>query len=147
MTKDEIHDPNDQPIEEPAAEEADGDSPDGEAVAEVLSEINRLGRRLGTAVSRAWESDERKRVEDELGDGLQRAGKELHRLSEGLAGSPAVEGAKKGADSAARELRTGVLTGLRFLNRELGRALEKERGEAPSEDEVLGEGEDDPADE
>jgi hypothetical protein len=135
MTKDETPDPNDQPIEEPTAEEVD----------DVLSEINRLGRRLGTAVSRAWESDERKRVEDELSDGLQRAGKELHRVSEGLAGSPAVEGAKKGADSAARELRTGVLTGLRFLNRELSRALDKERGGAPSEDEILDEGEPDPA--
>ncbi len=134
----------DEPIEEPESgppEGEDGENEENEEVFEVLSEINRLGRQLGTAVSRAWESDERKRVEDELTDGLQRAGKEIHRLGEDLAGTPAMESAKKGAGSAARELRTGVLGGLRFLNRELGKALDK--AEPPDS----GGGEDEPEDE
>lgn len=113
--------------------EDEGETPDEEredAPAEdLLAEVNRLGLRLGEAIGRAWESDERRQVEDQLADGLQRAGHGLHRLGEDLAGSKAVEGVKKGADTAGRELRDGLLSGLRLLNRELDRALASERAE------------------
>ena len=113
--------------------EDEGETPDDEredAPAEdLLAEVNHLGLRLGEAIGRAWESDERRQVEGQLADGLQRAGQGLHRLGEDLAGSKAVEGVKKGADTAGRALRDGLLSGLRLLNRELDRALASERAE------------------
>ncbi len=127
MADEEIHDSSDDETHADEGEETP--QPEGEPrqTEDLLAEVNRLGHQLGEAIGRAWESDERRQVEGQMADGMQRAGKGLHRLGEELAGSRAVEGVKKGADTAGRELRDGLLSGLRLLNRELDRALATER--------------------
>ncbi len=140
---------------EPATEPEDGGEPasdpeeEREPTTELLGEVDRLGRRLGEALFRAWDSDERKRAEQQLGDGLQQVADEVQRLGGGLSEKPGVKDLKRGAGAVGRELSGGVLSGLRLLNRELDRALAEERVDAedgdeqpPTEGDESGDGED-----
>lgn len=119
--------------------ELDDEGREGGGV-EVLEEFHQLGRRLGAALHGAWESEDRKRLEGELMRGLRKAGNDLQRVGKDAAASPAMDEVKRGASTAGREIRDGLLSGLRLLNRELDATLGAKGEENPPTDEEPSDG-------
>ena len=88
---------------------------------EVLEELDKLGREIGRGLKEAWESEERKEIETEVSKGIDAAGRELGKLAKDANESEAAKELKKGASAVGREIRDGLLSGLRKLNEELDR--------------------------
>ena len=103
-----------------AAEDSGGD---------LIEEIDKLGRDVTQGITDAWKSDERKEIQDEVEKGLGAAGRELGKIAEDVGQSDAAQELKKGAKEAGKEIHKGLLSGLRFLNRELGGDGKKEGGD------------------
>jgi hypothetical protein len=125
----------------------------------IVEELNALGTKLSAALQKAWESEERKHAETEIRDALKTAGERLDGVSEELRSSEVTKDLKVQAGKVAeaveeskitQEVRRGLLTGLRKLNEELGKIVEKgdkpgpapasstEPTETPSGDEAVG---------
>ncbi len=99
----------------------------------IAEELNRLGRQLGEAARLAWESEDRKRLQAELEDGLRRFGVQAETTIEQARRS---EAGRQLSDQAQRvatqvkearvadKVRDGLIVGLASLNRELSRLLD-----------------------
>jgi len=86
---------------------------------ELIEELDKLGREIGRGLRKAWESDERKEIEAEVSKGIDVAGRELGKLAKEASESEAAKELRKGAKAVSRELRDGLMSGLRKLNEEL----------------------------
>jgi len=146
---------NDSPVEEPVvdegvpgAEQAPESVPEAEVQSsEIMAELTVLGQKVVAAVQQAWESDERKKAEAEIRHALRLAGERIDEVTADVQSSEVTEDLKGQAaklkdsvqeSSVAKEVQRGLLVGLRKLNDELGRLLEKNEGtgvgaEAPAE--------------
>ena len=100
----------------------------------IEEELRTLGRRFADVLQAAWESEERRRVETEVRDGLRRFSEEMERFYERTRQSPTGErvrtkfGEAKGraAESdAARRTRETVAQGLHRLSEELARLADR----------------------
>ncbi|MGH7572084.1 MAG: hypothetical protein ACREMK_09610 [Gemmatimonadota bacterium] len=100
----------------------------------IEEELKTLGRRFADVLQAAWTSEERRRVETEVREGLKRFSEEMERFYERTRESPKGErvrtkfGAAKGraADSeAARRTRETVAQGLHRLSEELARLADR----------------------
>lgn len=100
----------------------------------IVDELARLGKQVSEAIKAAWESDDRKRLQAEIGEGLQKFGKEVNeamtKASEGETARELRDKAEKVAEDireseVVEDVRKGIVTGLDALNRELGKLLEK----------------------
>jgi hypothetical protein len=100
--------------EEPTAEAEEESNPD------LIEELDKLGRDVTEGLTDAWRSDERKEIQGEIEKGLGAAGRGLGKVARDARESEAAQGLGKGAREAGKELKAGLLSGLRFLNRELG---------------------------
>lgn len=96
----------------------------------LVAELNRLGENLGKVVRSAWESDERRSIEKELGAGLEEFVKRLNEAVESAQKDPSLNKAKVKAKEAwetargpqiVAEVRTGVVDTLRKINEDLAR--------------------------
>ncbi|MGE5601954.1 MAG: hypothetical protein ACM30E_02825 [Nitrososphaerales archaeon] len=118
--------------EEPKVEEPIGEEPQAER--SIADELAKLGQQLATAAQKAWESDERKRLQNEITTGVQRLGQELSGAMSKAAESDQAKELKTRATKVAEdvqktdvidEVRKGLLVGLEAINRELGKLLER----------------------
>ncbi len=100
----------------------------------IEEELRTLGRRFADVIHAAWASEERRRVETELRDGLRRFSEEVERIYERTRESPAGERVRtkfgeargRAAESdAARRSRETLAHGLRRLSEELARLADR----------------------
>jgi MoxR-like ATPase len=100
----------------------------------VAEELNNLGKQFVSVIRTAWESEDRKRIQDEIMEGLQKFGDEitntLQKASESETGKEVTAKAEKvitdvKASDVADDVRKGLLSGLDALNVELGKLSEK----------------------
>lgn len=100
----------------------------------VADEMALLGRQVADAVKSAWESDERKRLQADLAEGVERFGQEVKSAADRFGESETAAELRSRGEKAIEEIREselvdqirkGLLQGLDVLNRELGQLLEK----------------------
>ncbi len=122
-------DPTDDTIKDDEAtpEETEGDpeeagaTPDNDETGELVDELQRLGREIGRSLKHAWDSEDRQRIEDEVGKSLGAAGREMGKVARQAGDTEAGKQIKAGAETVGRDVRDGLLAGLRLLNRELSK--------------------------
>lgn len=118
--------------EEPKVEETMG----GETTTErsIADELAKLGQQLAAAAKTAWESEERRKLQNEITTGVQRFGQEISTAVNKAAESEQAREFKTRATRVAEdvqktdvvdEVRKGILVGLEAINRELGKMLER----------------------
>lgn len=108
----------------------------------LADELRELGKQLGLALRAAWESEERQRLEKEIGEGLKDLGKQLDQALQAAKVSPQTQKVKEQVEKvvetarqseAVQEIREGLISGLRELNEELRRLVEKmQKKEGPT---------------
>ncbi len=119
-------------------------SEEGKQERSVSDELNRLGRQFSEVIRTTWESEDRKRIQDEIIEGLKRFGDEvagaLNKVAESDTGKQATTQTEKviadvKESGVAEDVRKGLLQGLDALNRELGKLSERLEKEAKAEPE------------
>lgn len=123
--------------EELKAEDIQSEMPAGEEVREeraIVNELEKLGKQLIGAAKAAWESEERRKLQDEIATGIQKFGKEIGVTLEKAGDSEQVQEIRTRAGKVATEIqqtdvveevRKGLLVGLEAINRELGKLLDR----------------------
>jgi hypothetical protein len=128
---------------------------------ELLDEAERLGSAVGEAIDEAWNSEDRKQLTDDLGGELRLAGEEIGKLVKDVASSEAAreirdelkiagkqvgqiarnaastrtaESLREGTERLGKELHGGLMSGLKFLNRELSRKPGERASDGESSD-------------
>ena len=100
----------------------------------ISSELSRLGKQVAEAISMAWESEDRKKVQAEVTTGLQSFGAQvsdaMRKASESDAATQIRDETEKVVaqirqSDVTGEVRKGLIAGLEVLNRELGRLVER----------------------
>ncbi len=100
----------------------------------IEEELRTLGRRFADVLQAAWASEERRRVETEVREGLKRFSQEMERFYERTRESPTGERVRtkfgeakeRAADSdATRRTRETVAQGLHRLSEELARLADR----------------------
>lgn len=121
---------------------------------EMVEELHSLGWQLSKAIKSLWESEDSRKLRQEIGDGFVQLG---HQVDEGIKAAQDSEAAKEfkaqvqGTVDKARQsdvagkLQENLISGLRQLNAELGKLVGslESKGEAAGEPEPPTE--DDPA--
>ena len=111
----------------------------------VSDEINKLGKQFSEVIRAAWESEDRKRVQGEIIEGLQRFGDEvtqaLQKVAESDTGKQVTTQTEKvisdvKESGVADDVRKGLLQGLDALNRELTKLSERLEKEAEAKAET-----------
>lgn len=114
----------------------------------IAEELNKMGKLLVQAVQAAWESEERKKLEAEVTEGLRKISDEVTAAARKANESDAAKQLKVQAEKIAtevkehdiaEEVRKGLLVGLEAINQELGKLVErlepKKKAEADEPDE------------
>lgn len=116
--------------------------------ADLERELAELGRRLTQAIQTAWETEEARRLRQEVKAGLEKLADELEKGAERAREHPTtqkvreeveevLESARRG--KVAQEVKEGVLEALRSLNAELDRLIQRlEEAQKPEEGEKEG---------
>ena len=106
----------------------------------ITEELARLGQTLGQAIKLAWESEERKRLEQDIAEGLRRLSDQIDSAMKSAAESPTAKDVTSKAALAwetahgpqiLAEMRAGLADTLRKLNEELDRQVQKAKTPAP----------------
>lgn len=126
------------PVEEATA--ADSGTPQADIAKTeanvILDELSKLGHKVTAALQQVWESPERKKAEDEIRRALKIAGDRIDEVSEDLRTSDVTKELKGQAtkvveaveqSSVTKEIRKGLLMGLRKINEELTELLERDK--------------------
>lgn len=101
---------------------------------DVTEEFRLLGKNLADALRAAWESPERKRVQQEIESGLKEAGTSMMREIEKFSESPTGQRLKSEAQEVRERVRSGevqnkareeLLSALRAINNELQKVAQK----------------------
>jgi hypothetical protein len=107
----------------------------------IPDELNRLGRQLAEAARLAWESDDRKKLQADLNDGLRRFTAQVdtaaHQVAEADTTKQVAEQAQRVATKVQEtkvvdEVRDGLIVGLSSLNRELSKLLDRLAEKTPA---------------
>lgn len=107
---------------------------DSRSEPDLEEELRSLGKRFADVVQAAWTSEERRRVESELREGLRRFSEEVGRVYDRTRESPAGERVRSKLDEArnraaesdaARRSRETLVQGLRRLSEELARLADR----------------------
>lgn len=108
---------------------------------EILDELQSLGQQLAKAVQSLWESEESRKLRQELGDGFMELGQQLEAA---ISTAQQSEAAKKLGDQVKEatdraraseltaEFERGLVTGLNELNRGLSKFLSSIESKAPA---------------
>lgn len=119
------------PVEEPV----EGAKSDTTA---ILDEFGKLGNKVAAAFHTAWESEERKKGEDEIRKALRMAGDRMDEIAEDVRKSEITKDiqtqAAKTVDAVqksevTKKAKQGLLSGLKRLNDELSSMLDKSTAE------------------
>ena len=120
---------------------------------QVLEELQALGQQLAKAVKSLWESEESRKLRQEIGDGVARLGQQI---DSALHSAQDSEAAKKigtqvkgtvdkarGSDTVSK-LEQSLITGLQELNRQVSKLVDSMESRSAHEEEpaYLGEAED-----
>jgi len=112
-------------VERIVIEEEDLDSNDEKQGHDVTAEFTQLGHQLGETLQSAWESDERKRIEKEVREGVQSFVAEIDKVLQDVRTSDSTAklredaaGAKAKVDESelGQKARDGIVEGLRWLS-------------------------------
>ncbi len=108
---------------------------------EIVDQLNELGDKLATAVKALWDSDDARKVRQEIGDGFSELGQQIDeavtKAKESEAAKEFEARVKETVDKAresdvAGQVQEGLVSGLRKLNEDLSKWLGSlERGGAP----------------
>lgn len=129
-----------EPSTGPTAEKAKSE------MSAVLDELTKLGHKATDVLQQAWESEERKKAEEEIRNALRMAGDRIDKVADELRTSGVTEEIKgqttKLLDAIEKskvteDIRKGVLAGLRRLNAELTELLEREKSTPESAAEAV----------
>ena len=123
--------------QKPAEEQQAGD--------QLVDELQSLGHQLVTAVKALWDSEESRKLRQEIGDGFVKLGHQLDEAiksaQESEAGQEFKESVKETVDKAresdvAGKVQENLVTGLQKLNAELGKMVDslEETEEAPEDE-------------
>ncbi|MBN2148932.1 MAG: hypothetical protein JW726_16205 [Anaerolineales bacterium] len=114
---------------------SDQPSPESERPAsEIVEELRMLGQNIKDALSTAWQSDERKKVSQEIETGLAELGTQLSQAAKDFADSPTGQTLKADVEDFNQRLRSGeveskvrneVLGVLRTVNLEFRKATQR----------------------
>jgi hypothetical protein len=97
---------------------------------EILDELQALGEQLVTAVKALWDSDDARKVRQEIGDGFVELGNQVDEAIKTARDSEATKDfeakVKETVDKAresdvAGQVQDGLVTGLRHLNQEMSK--------------------------
>jgi heparin binding hemagglutinin HbhA len=116
---------------------------------EILDELEALGQQLVTAVKSLWESEDSRKLRQEIGEGFAELGRQIDTAVKSAQDSEAVqqfeEQVKVTVDKAresdiAGKLEQSLATGLRELNEQISKLVGSPEGqpEAEPEDESQG---------
>lgn len=112
-------------VERIVIEEEDLDPKDGKQGPDVAAEFQKLGHQLGETLQNAWESEERKRIETEVREGIHSFVAEIDKVLQGVKENETTSKLKDdavGAKSKVEEsemgqkARDGIVEGLRWLS-------------------------------
>jgi hypothetical protein len=117
-----------------ADESSTTNGPESQPDPSIEEELRKLGRRFADVLQAAWGSEERRKVETEVREGMKRLSEELERVLERTRESPTGERVRtkfgeargRAAESeAARRTREAVAQGLHRLSEELTRLADR----------------------
>jgi hypothetical protein len=100
----------------------------------ISGELSRLGQQVADAINKAWESEDRKKLQTEVTTGLESFGAQvsdaMRKASESDAASQIRDQTEKVVAQVRQsdvtgEIRKGLISGLEVLNKELGRLVER----------------------
>lgn len=101
---------------------------------QLRDEFRNLGENLKAIVNAAWESEERRKIQHEVEDGLNELGQAVNELLEKIQTSDVSKKVSEGVDQIGEQFRSGeaetkirqsVLTALQTFNDELQKAVGK----------------------
>ncbi len=109
----------------------------------IADELDKMGKLVAQAVRSAWESEERKKLEGEIVEGLRKFSDQVSTTAKKASESDAAKQIKVQAEKVAaevkekdvaEEIRKGLINGLEVVNLELGRLVERlEAKKTPAE--------------
>ena len=111
----------------------------------ITEELGKLGKQMADAIKAAWESDDRKKLQAEILDGLQKFGDEVTVALDKAGKSETAKDLRVKAEKVAvdaratgvvEDVRKGIISGLDVLNVELSKLVEKLEPKATSSDEA-----------
>ncbi len=109
----------------------------------IVDELDKMGQLVAQAVRSAWESEERKKLEAEIVEGLRKFSDQVSTTAKKASESDAAQQIKAQAEKVAaevkekdvaEEIRKGLLAGLEVVNQELGKLVERLEKKAPVEE-------------
>jgi flagellar motility protein MotE (MotC chaperone) len=108
------------------------ETPQGEK--SISQEFNRLGKQVADAIHAAWESEDRKKLQDELTEGLQNFEAQVDEALKKAMQSDTAKQLQQQTEKVvtqvresgvSEEVRKGLIGGLEVVNKELGKLVEK----------------------
>jgi len=102
---------------------------------EILDELREMGKNLREALQSAWDSEERKKLQKEIEEGLSEVSSSLNQAASDFKNSPAGQTLKSDVADFQERVRTGeveskvrseILDALRIVNSELKKVGKKE---------------------
>ena len=113
-----------------------GEEPVAEAnpAQDIVEELRDVGKQFADTLNRAWNSEERNRVEEEVRAGVKAFGEEIDKVISGVRSGNARETVKEQTErvntrvnpsEAGDKAKEGVVSGLRWLSTELGKVADR----------------------
>jgi hypothetical protein len=109
----------------------------------ITDELSKMGKLLAQAIQSAWASEERRKLEAEIVDGLRKFGDEVSAAAKKASDSDTAKQIKTQAEKVATDvqqkdvagdIRKGMISGLEVINQELGKLVDRlEPKQAPAE--------------
>jgi predicted GNAT superfamily acetyltransferase len=110
----------------------------------ITEELGKLGKQMADAIKAAWESEDRRKLQAEILDGLQKFGDEVTVAFDKAGQSDTAKDLRVKAEkvvvdvrasAVAEDVRKGIISGLDVLNAEMSKLVEKlEPKPAPSDE-------------
>ncbi len=145
-TVDELKADEKEKVERIVIEEEDLDQGNAEQNFNVAGEFQKLGQQLGETLQSAWESEERKRIEKEVREGVQSFVAEVDKVLQDVKTSETTGKLREDASTAktrveeseiGQKAREGIVEGLRWLSEGLNElAIKFTSPEKPADDPV-----------
>ena len=111
----------------------------------ITDELSKLGKQMADAIKAAWESDDRKKLQAEIVEGLQKFGDEVTEALDKAGQSETAKDLRIKAEKVTvdvresgvvEDVRKGIIGGLDVINKELGKLVEKLEPKTKPADEV-----------
>jgi hypothetical protein len=110
----------------------------GKPIGDIAAELQELSRNLREALRSAWESEERRKFQEEIETGLNNLGTSLNRAIQDFSESPTGQTLKADINDINERIKTGemeaklrneLLGALRTVNQELQKVLKKDQSD------------------